>query len=318
VENGKKIVTDSLGFLGIPGGSIVVDPNLNLDLVHLTAAPPWADTMKKVVIEIRKFRDEIKKQDKLRILSCGNDLCDTPDGVTDVVLGLQHLPKDVDVKLLRELGIRIVIPSYVGWKTDSGLTNGGRELIMECNDNGICIDTSHTGHKTAKEILDFAKMAEIKIPVIASHTGCNSVYKNGRNLPNNVLKQIAEQGGIVGIYAMSFFLDKNSKSIDPIGHHLLYALHLCGTDSVCFGGDIPYLNRDEEEWQESFKKLQKMLDPDGKMGSSWPEYPKDLNCVDRTSVLKDILSVVTTGVKGPEIIEKVIGKNFYRFVKENL
>lgn len=309
--------TDSSGFLGIPGGPIIVDPKLNLDLVHLTASPPWADTMEKVETEIRKFREEIEKQEKLRILSCGNNLYNTPEDKTAVVLGLQHMPEDANPKLLRELGIRIIIPSYEGWKNNVGLTDEGRRFIINCDELGICIDVSHTNHENAKDILNFSKMIDVKIPVIASHTGCNSVYEHERNLPDDVLKQIAEQGGIVGIYAICFFLDENDKSLNPMFRHLTKAINVCGSDSVCIGSDIPYLCRDEKEWKKSAKKLQARVKPDKKTSSGWPDYPKELNSVDKAVVIKtgftrNFLSIT------PDILGKILGLNFYRFVKENL
>lgn len=312
--------TDSLGFLGIPGGPIIVDPNLNLDLVHMTAAPPWADTPEKVYEEIVEFRKKIEKQNKLKILFSGDMLDDiVSEGKTAIVLGLQHVPKDTDPKLLKKLGIRIVIPSYEGWKDNIGLTNEGVRFLIDCDEFGICIDISHTNHKTAKNILDFAKDMEIRIPMIASHTGLYERYSIKRNLPDKLLRQIANQGGIIGIYAMSFFLAKNDKSLNPMTIHLHFTIDSCGIDNVCIGSDIPYLHRDEEAWKEDFRKLQAKLDPDGKMSSSWPDYPKELNCVDKVSVLRDMMSnIVMDTDKGQEITKKVLGLNFYRFVKENL
>ena len=315
------IISDSLGFLGVPGGPVVIDPELNLNLVHLTAAPPWADTPEKVYEEIEKFKVDISKHERLQVLYSGSELDDIISAnKTAVVLGLQHVPEGTDPKLLKKLGIRIVIPSYEGWKNHAGLTNEGRMFITSCELFNICIDISHTSHEMARDILDFSKMAEIKIPVIASHTGRYKLHSIKRNLPDDILKQIAEQGGIVGIYAMSFFLSgKNDKSLSPMTQHLNLAINLCGIDNVCIGSDIPYLCRNEEGWKEDFKKLQAKLDPDGKMGSSWPDYPKELNCVDKASVLENMISnIVMSTPEGQRVTEKVVGKNFYNFVKENL
>lgn len=318
MENNTHITTDLMGFLGIPGGSIIVDLGLNLDLVHMTAAPPWADTPEKVYEEVRKFTDEIEKHDKLEILLSGENLDNIiSKNKTAVVLGLQHVPKDACMASLRGFGISIVIPSYKSWKNHAGLTDEGRQFMINCDELGICIDISHTNHETAKDILDFAKAMEIKIPVIASHTGCYSIYPIERNLPDEVLKQIADQGGIVGIYAMSFFLEKNDKSLDPMFRHIVKAMDICGSDNVCIGSDIAYLERDEEEWKDDFKKLQAMLDSDGKMGSSWPDYPKELNCIDKEYVLAKKF-FADYRFLSEDIPGKLFGKNFWNFAKRYL
>ena len=64
---------DSLGFLGGRGGPITVEKELKLDLVHLTAVPPWVDTMEETLKEIEKFKKMILSQPRLRLITNQKD-----------------------------------------------------------------------------------------------------------------------------------------------------------------------------------------------------------------------------------------------------
>lgn len=321
------IIADSLGFLGIPGGPIKIDPELNLNLVHLTVAKPpqWgSDSMAEVRKEIRDFKSQLSASGRVYpFLEKGSEL----DGVTEfggktvAIFGLQHTPKDANPAELRTLGIKFVVLSYSGYLDDGTLTDKERNFILDCDKYGIGIDLSHTGSEKAKSILDFIKIAEVKIPAIASHTACYGQYPHKRNLVDTVLEQIAEQGGVVGINAISFFLAGKDKivSINPMQSHLHRALCLCGVDNICIGSDIPYLNREICEWKEHFSLMKSKLDLKGKLGAVWPDYPVELNTANKEPVFtKMISSICDNKEKGQEIVSKILGANFYNFVKKNL
>lgn len=74
----------------------------------------------------------------------------------------------------------------------NGLTDFGRKVVSEMERLGMLVDLSHVSAKTMHDTLDVAK-----VPIIFSHSGAYSVCKNVRNVPDDVLKRLKKNGGVV-------------------------------------------------------------------------------------------------------------------------
>jgi membrane dipeptidase len=83
-----------------------------------------------------------------------------------------------------------------------GLSAEGKELINEMNRLGIIVDVSHSSSQTLRDVL-----RQTKKPVIASHSCCRSLAETPRNLTDNEIIMIAENGGVIGINFSPYFLD---------------------------------------------------------------------------------------------------------------
>jgi len=88
-----------------------------------------------------------------------------------------------------------------------GLTDHGREVVLEMNRLGILVDVSHTSDKTTADAI-----AASKAPVFASHSSCRALADMPRNVTDDQIRAIAKGGGVVMINFSSLFLDQ--KSID--------------------------------------------------------------------------------------------------------
>lgn len=84
-----------------------------------------------------------------------------------------------------------------------GLNDSGREMIAEMNRLGIIIDLSHSGDKTAEDVLAISST-----PVIASHSNARNLSNHTRNLPDDLIKGIAESGGMIGITFVNNFISE--------------------------------------------------------------------------------------------------------------
>lgn len=316
------LYADSLGFLGLPGGSIQVPENLELDLVHLTSIPPWAKTMTEALIAHDEFVKQVLSQPKLRIVNSKSELDDAIEsGKTAVVLGIQHAPQNVDVLALRRVGVRIMSIAYdeenelgSGWKNPKvGLKSAGKAFLEDCEELGMILDLSHSGHQTARDALTYIHERGSRIGVFVSHAGCYSVYPHYRNLPDDVVDKIADRGGIIGIPTLTFILDAKDNTAKPFLRHLKYALSKFGRSAVCIGADAPYVKTDPEKSKEQFEMIKSKLDPDGKMGARWPEYIPEFDGPERMQL---IYTVLMKSSLDPQEIELVLGKNLYRFLGE--
>jgi membrane dipeptidase len=85
----------------------------------------------------------------------------------------------------------------------NGLTDFGREVVLEMNRLGMLIDVSHVSEKTVEDVL-----AVSKAPVFASHSSCRALADMPRNLSDAQIRAIAAKGGVVMINFSSTFLDQ--------------------------------------------------------------------------------------------------------------
>jgi membrane dipeptidase len=85
----------------------------------------------------------------------------------------------------------------------NGLTDFGRQVILEMNRLGMLIDVSHVSDKTIEDVL-----AVSKAPVFASHSSCRALADMPRNLGDSQIRAIAAKGGVVMINFSSIFVDQ--------------------------------------------------------------------------------------------------------------
>lgn len=313
---------DSLTFLASPGDAPIADSKMNLGLAHLTCSPPWAKNMAEVVGFISQFAAVIKSQERLEVVTSGDEVR-SKDGKTQIVLGLQNSVDDIDIKILRDLGVRVLSIAYDGPnRFGSGFANAnaplredGRDFIRQCNELGMILDLSHSGHRTAEEALQLIVEENLSLGVMASHGGCFDVFPHPRNLPDETLRAIAKLHGYVGIASLTFILDSEKTNALPFMEHTAHALEVCGVDSVGVGSDGVYQRQDEEAWKEAFGLLVAKLDKTNAFHPFWPDQPLCFNSPERMDTLYQIM---TDLMHGNEIARRVTGENFCRFLTRNL
>ena len=95
-----------------------------------------------------------------------------------------------------------------GWdpkKTEvhHGLTDFGREVVLEMNRLGMLVDVSHVSDKTLADVLEVSRA-----PVFASHSSCRALADMPRNLTDDQIRAIAAKRGVVMVNFSSTFLDQ--------------------------------------------------------------------------------------------------------------
>jgi membrane dipeptidase len=89
-----------------------------------------------------------------------------------------------------------------GEKKHNGLSEFGKEVVREMNRLGMMVDVSHVSDKTMSDALDVSKA-----PIIASHSSARALSNVPRNIPDDLLKRIAQNGGVVQVNFYSEFVD---------------------------------------------------------------------------------------------------------------
>lgn len=156
-------------------------------------------------------------------------------------------PVSRDLRLLdhaRDLGLRILMLTYnhqdaVGAGGteihDAGLSAFGQRVVQHCNDNRIIVDTAHCGPQTT---LDACKYSNA--PVIATHTSAKGVFAHDRGKTDDVLRALADTGGVIGIVTVPFFIaPARTATIHTWADHVEYVAELVGVEHVGIGTDWP-------------------------------------------------------------------------------
>ena len=127
-----------------------------------------------------------------------------------------------DIHLLRDfyrLGVRYMTLSWSNtneWADSSGdidnpkiqhhngLTDFGKQVVLEMNRLGMMVDISHVADKTFWDTI-----ATTKAPVIASHSSARALSNAPRNMTDDMLRAVAKNGGVVDVNFFAGFLDQN-------------------------------------------------------------------------------------------------------------
>jgi membrane dipeptidase len=84
---------------------------------------------------------------------------------------------------------------------DNGMSEFGKRVVAECNRLGIMIDVSHISDRSFFDLLDVTES-----PVIASHSSVRALCDHNRNLSDEMLEALAQNGGVIQICFVSSFL----------------------------------------------------------------------------------------------------------------
>ena len=96
-----------------------------------------------------------------------------------------------------------ICDSCAGQRRWGGLSPFGREVVQEMNRLGMVVDIAHCSDDTVRDCLELSKA-----PIVSTHSCCKALASHRRNLPDDLLKAIADKGGVVQInFCPSFLRD---------------------------------------------------------------------------------------------------------------
>ncbi len=112
-----------------------------------------------------------------------------------------------------------------------GLTPFGLELVDEAQRLGVILDLTHVNRRGF-----FDAIARARAPAIVSHTGVTGVTPHWRNMDDDMIRAIANTGGVCGVIFAPKFL--GADSIDIVVRHLRHMRDVGGEDLPALGSDF--------------------------------------------------------------------------------
>jgi membrane dipeptidase len=213
------------------------------------------------------------------------------------------------VSLLYDIGVRWMLFVYnrrnlAGYGVhdahDRGLSDFGRALAAEMDRVGMIKCCSHTGPRTAMDILKASAR-----PCIFSHSNARALKDHARNISDELIRACAATNGVVGVNGINIFLGDNGPDPALMVEHIDYIAQLVGVDHVGLGFDSGYMDVAE---------LNGILDADTGFWPDGNDYDKTVDCVSVEAIGEIIEGLEKKGYSEPDIA-RVLGRNMLRVAK---
>ncbi len=244
-------------------------------------------------------------------------------GKTGIIFGFQNCSPIEDdlalVQVFHELGVRIMQLTYNNQSligagcyeaSDPGISRFGRQVIAEMNRVGMIIDLSHSAERTSLEAIEISER-----PVAITHANPLSFHEGLRNKSDDLLKALAQSGGMLGFSTYPFHIGGADTTLDAYCGMIADTVAMLGVDHVGFGTDMcRKLSAEYLDWMRSGRWSKEVDSGEAKTaGGGWPDWPEWFQTpADFPNLTQGLLD---KGL-GEADVAKIMGGNWLRFFRE--
>ena len=222
-----------------------------LAAVQLWPSETWASPFARAVYQGRKLaqweRDAegtfqlIRSRDELAAVRAAHAAGRPRLGGIFAIEGAHALEGNIaHLDTLDELGLRIIGLTHffdneaagsLHGEEKGGLTDFGRRLVEEAGRRGMTIDVAHLSPQATREVL-----ATSKRPVILSHGGFERICDQGRNLSDELMRELATHGALIGVgFWPGAVCDASPRGVVA---SIRYGIDLIGVEHIALGSDF--------------------------------------------------------------------------------
>jgi membrane dipeptidase len=311
--------------------AIVTDMSATEEVPTADGSPRWQRTFEATTRKMVEARQRLRKMPDVFLATDGTTVRTAfkkkQTAVFFQVQGGGEIVRDQlsRIDLLSELGLRILQITHhhnnpLGGgcieRTTNGLTKLGHDAVAHLNALGVIPDLSHASDQTGRDVLKASKK-----PVIISHGAARAIVNNARCAPDEIIRGIGDSGGVMGIFAMSFWLTNDPvPTVESYLRQIRHVTNVGGIDAVGIANDFPLAGeasviaakgdnavavKDYWPWWDSVAKLGVLGFDQRPTHVAIPE----LNNIARIHIIHNAL--VSAKFKSAEI-EKIMGSNWIR------
>ena len=298
-----------------------INREAKLDAIHVTIAyhEDFNEVKKNVDVWNKHFKDfgdlifhgktfkDIEKANKER--------------KTAIFFGFQNCsPIEDDISLVEEvhkMGIRFMQLTYNNQsllatgcyeENDSGVTRMGKEVIKEMNRVGIVVDMSHSAEKSTLDAIDASSK-----PIAITHANPSFWFTAKRNKSNEVLKALAESGGMLGLSLYPHHLkDISNCTLESFCEMAAKTAELMSVKHIGIGSDLCIGHPNSVvEWMRNgtWTKTKDF----GEGSSNNPNFPKQPKWFEDARGFKNLeQGLKKVGFQETEVND-ILGNNWYNF-----
>jgi microsomal dipeptidase-like Zn-dependent dipeptidase len=253
-----RLLEGGVDLVGLSIATRFPDRRGSLSRIHFRSLGVPTAALSSDMAPVEHFVDRIRgwaraSGGRLRVVSGGADVGAAGGGVRAFV-GVQgaHVlegePRNVE--RLHALGVRMLALAHVmdneviGSGTGrgaGGLSGLGREVVAECERVGIVVDLAHASVAGIRDVLRVARR-----PPVVSHTGFTALAGGAsrwrryspatRNLPDEVVRDVADAGGLIGVTLSTQLL--GGSSVESVVRAFAHGCEVAGPERVAIGSDF--------------------------------------------------------------------------------
>ena len=118
-----------------------------------------------------------------------------------------------------------------------GLTAFGKDAVCRMQELGMLVDVSHLSDGGFWDVAELCQK-----PFVASHSNCRALNPHPRSMTDEMIRALAERGGVMGVNFCPGFLGKDTCSnvsrIEDLVRHLRHMVHTGGLECAAIGSDL--------------------------------------------------------------------------------
>lgn len=300
-----------------------INREASLDAVHVTIV--YHENYDELLERVNEWNAHFKENSDL--IFHGKNYKDIEkakeQNKTAIFFGFQNCsPIEDDINLIEkvhQLGCKFMQLTYNNQsllasgcyeKIDSGVTNFGKEVIKEMNKVGIVIDMSHSAEKSTFDAIEISEK-----PIAITHANPLFWHKAIRNKSDDLLKALAQCGGMIGLSLYPHHLkDGTNCNLDNFCEMVAKTAEMIGVKNIGIGSDLCLKQPDTVvEWMRNGTWTKTKNYGEGtKSKSGFPKQPDWFKDARGFKNLEKGLK--KTGFSQIEV-EGILGNNWYNFYK---
>jgi membrane dipeptidase len=195
-------------------------------------------------------------------------------------------------------------------KNDSGVTRMGKEVIKEMNRVGVVVDMSHSAEKSTFDAIELSSK-----PIAITHANPSFWFDAKRNKSSELLKALADSGGMLGLSLYPHHLkDKSNCTLESFCEMTAKAVELMGLNHIGIGSDLCIGHPNSVvDWMRNGTWTKTKDYGEGSLGNA--NFPKQPNWFEDARGFKNLEhGLKKVGFQETEVND-ILGNNWYKFYR---